>query len=57
MCLVRQKERVREQAIFRAHLHWWQQHEFTASVRLGNATSVICSGRSPHAMDLVGARR
>ena len=57
MCLVRQKERDRELATFRAHFHLWHQRKFWVAVRLGNAASVTCCGRSLHVMDLVGAIR
>ena len=45
VCLVRQKQRVTEYAIIRAHFHWWHEHKFWAAVFLGNAASVTCCRR------------
>ena len=45
LCLVRQKQRVREYSIIRANFHWWHHHIFWAAVLLGNAASVTSCRR------------
>ena len=45
LCLVRQKQGVRECSIIRANFHWWHHHKFWAAVLLGNAASVTCCRR------------